>query len=266
MLQLIIFGMLIGVVLGLTGAGGGILAIPALILVLGYNVTDAIPVALMAVAVAATLGAIDGLRKRQVRYRAALLMAGFGMVLAPVGIWISHRLPHDLLITLFSLMMMWVAWRMISQAKSDILLDSSPDYLEQNCMLNPSSGRLRWNAKCAATLAATGSVSGLFSGMLGVGGGFLITPALKQFSNVSMHGIVATSLMVVALISIVTATIAVLSGAHITSDGWLFVVCAAIGLSIGRLSAPHVSARRLQGGFGVVTAIVAAILLWQVAT
>ena len=93
-----LLGTLVGLVLGLTGAGGGVLAVPALMLGLGMSLTDATPVSLVAVGAAASLGAAVGLRNRQVRYRAALLMSGLGILTAPIGVWLAHHLPQTCLL------------------------------------------------------------------------------------------------------------------------------------------------------------------------
>ncbi|MFJ1017246.1 TSUP family transporter, partial [Bordetella bronchiseptica] len=71
-------GILIGLTLGLTGAGGGILAVPALVLGLGMDMPQAAPVALMAVGLAAAVGSAEGLRRGTVRYKAAALMSVVG--------------------------------------------------------------------------------------------------------------------------------------------------------------------------------------------
>ncbi|EED4925191.1 TSUP family transporter [Salmonella enterica subsp. diarizonae] len=72
-------GLIIGVLMGRTGAGGGILAVPALMFVLDLPVTRASPLALVAVSAAAVIGAGMGLKRKETSYRAALLMAGSGM-------------------------------------------------------------------------------------------------------------------------------------------------------------------------------------------
>ena len=78
MWMLILEGLAIGTLLGLTGAGGGILAVPALMASQGWTVAQAAPVGLLAVTLAALVGTVEGLFKRIVRYRAALLWGAFG--------------------------------------------------------------------------------------------------------------------------------------------------------------------------------------------
>src|SRR3546814_10973953 len=67
--------------------------------------------------------------------------------------------------------------------------------------VSKDTGRFIWSLRTVTTLASIGAVSGLFTGMLGVGGGFIIVPALGYFSELRMHSIVATSLLVIALLS-----------------------------------------------------------------
>ena len=109
----LILGVVVGVVLGLTGAGGGILAVPALVNGMGWSVQEATPVALIAVASGAALGAFDGLRKGLVRYKAALVMVIGGIPFTKVGLAVAQRLPPNLLLLLFSGLTLFVVARLV---------------------------------------------------------------------------------------------------------------------------------------------------------
>ena len=85
-------GLIVGIVLALTGAGGGILAVPLLIFGVGLGVAQAAPTGLLAVGMAAALGAGVGLKAGTVRYKAALLIAAVGMLFSPLGIWLANRI------------------------------------------------------------------------------------------------------------------------------------------------------------------------------
>lgn len=259
----IIFGALTGMVMGLTGAGGGILAVPALVLGLGLGMPQAMPVALMAVGFAALLGAVDGLRKGLVRYKAGLLMAAAGSVAAPLGVAIAHSVSPEFLTIVFSMVMLLVSARMLRQGFKADSKQASPVACTKPCMLNPETGRLRWTWKSASILTGVGTVSGLLAGMLGVGGGFVIVPAFKQFSNVSMHGVIATSLLIIALVSVSSVISALGAGVAVPTAGWTFIAAAAGGMLAGRRLAPAIPERGLQIGFGLVTILVAALLLSQ---
>jgi hypothetical protein len=262
MLSTTLYGILIGAVLGLTGAGGGILAVPALVLGLNWTLTDATPVALLAVGLAALLGALDGLRQGLVRWRAALLMAVLGVVASPVGVRIAHALPTALLIVLFAAAMLASSARLVFQSTRANARDENA-VIARNCMLNPETGRLQWNLLCASTLAALGVSSGLLTGMLGVGGGFLLIPAFKQWTGIRMQGIVATSLMVVALVSLGASFSAIASGATIGSTGYVFVGAAMFGMAVGRLGARVIDGKTLQIGFAVLSAVVALFMIFN---
>ncbi|WPO98364.1 sulfite exporter TauE/SafE family protein [Pseudomonas sp. HR96] len=255
------FGLAIGLILGLTGAGGGILAVPALVLGLGWPMTQAAPVALMAVGASAALGAVDGLRQGLVRYRAALLMALLGGAFTPLGLYFAHRLPEDLLMGLFSLVLVLVAMRMHRQARGAQGVAAEHGWQQKNCMLDASTGRLRWTLRCGLTLAAVGSCCGLLTGLLGVGGGFLLVPAFRQLTDIRLHGIVATSLMVIALVSLMAIVGAVRAGVVIPPAGGVFIVASVLGMLAGRIAAPHVPPRALQNGFAGLCLLVAAYLL-----
>jgi uncharacterized membrane protein YfcA len=248
----LILGACVGLVLGLTGAGGGILAIPALTLGLGWSVTEATPIALLAVGGAASIGALHGLRQGLVRYRAASVMAIAGWLTAPVGFYLTGLVPGRGLMLMFGVVMLMVAGRMYLQARRTGEEAPREGVLQKNCMINPATGRLDWNARCSTTLASIGAASGLLTGLLGVGGGFLIVPAFRKFSDVRMHGVVATSLMVVALISLGAVTHLFFRGFTLSGVGLLFTFATFAGMVLGRLVAHKVSGQLLQRLFSAL--------------
>ena len=131
-------------------------------------------------------------------------------------------------------------------------------------MLNPSTGRLTWNARCSMTLVSIGATSGLLTGLLSVGGGFLIVPAFRKFSDVRIHAVVSTSLMVVALVSLGTLGNLMRQGVSLSGDGVLFIAATLAGMIVGRMIAPKVSAQLLQQGFAVLCAAVSVLMFAKV--
>ena len=257
-----LLGMAIGAVMGLTGAGGGILAVPALVFALGWPLADATPVALVAVSGAAALGAIEGLKRGLVRYRAAALMAAVGMPFTPLGVWLASVAPENALLLTFAAAMGLVSVRMLRELHS-AGLGVRHDRLPVN--IDPSTGRVRWTRRTALALGLIGAAAGFLSGLLGVGGGFLIVPALRRFSDITMQGVVATSLAVIALVS---AGAVVAASLHAHPPAWgvagPFALGAAAGMIVGRLGARHLEAAHLQRAFAIVTAVVALGLLVRV--
>ncbi|WAH57048.1 sulfite exporter TauE/SafE family protein [Pseudomonas silvicola] len=262
MMLAFVLGGLIGMVLGLTGAGGGILAVPALVLGLGWPMTQAAPVALLAVGVSAAVGAIDGLRQRIVRWRAALLMALLGTLFTPLGLLVAHRMPERGLMGLFCAVLLVVAWRMFSQSRDRPCAGSGIDHSweQKNCMLNQDTGRLSWTLRCSITLSVVGSCCGFLTGLLGVGGGFLLVPAFRQLTDIRVHGIIATSLMVIALVSGMAILGALHAGVRIPLEGGYFIVASVAGMVIGRVLSPRLPARVLQAGFAALCVGVALYL------
>lgn len=200
-------GALIGAVLAMTGAGGGILAVPLLVMGLQLPMQQAAPTALMVVGLVSASGALLGLRQGIVRYRAALLIGGVGTVIVPLGSHVAAWLPHQLLQAGFAVLMLWLGWRQWQATPED---EMERRYLP--CVVQPLVGRLIWTSACARALVLTGMVSGFFSGLAGVGGGFVIVPSLARYSDLPWRHIQATSLAVIALVSASATTHAIWQG------------------------------------------------------
>lgn len=259
----VLLGIAIGIVMGLTGAGGGILAVPALVMVMGMPLAQAGPVALVAVAAAAALGAAEGLRRGLVRYRAAPWMALAGILATPLGVMLAARSSEAALLAAFAATLLVVAWRMARAPATDV---ASPDG-NLPLRLDPATGRLRWTRWSAAALAAIGAGAGLLTGLLGVGGGFLIVPALRRYSDIPMRGVVATSLAMIALVSAGAVVAATLAGnAPPIAIAGPFAAGALAGMVAGRVLANRLPPAHLQKGFAAVAAAVALLMLYRAAS
>lgn len=262
MTTVLLLGMTVGVILALTGAGGGILAVPLLVFGVGLSMADAGPIGLMAVGLAATLGAIMGLRSGIVRYKAAMLIAGAGIICSPLGLWLARRTPNRPLTVAFALVLLYVAFRVFQQSMTPAAQAKLRDpQREPPCRMNPARGKLDWSAPCARALALSGAIAGVLSGLLGVGGGFVMVPALQRHTDLTTQSIVATSLAVIALVS-ASGVVASAAAGHVQ---WLvalpFSGGALAGMLAGRLVAAKLAGRHLQQGFAVVSALVATALL-----
>ena len=252
-------GVLIGLILGLTGAGGGVLAVPALVAGMGWSMQQAAPVALIAVAGSAALGAIGGLRKGLVRYKAAVVMVLCGLPFTQAGVTVARWLPQKWLLGLFAGVILIVATRLIRQTMLPVQPKSADHALAQ---INPATGRFHWTWSSGFLFAGLGALTGFMTGLLGVGGGFVIVPAMRRYTNVSMHGIVATSLLVIALVGGSGIIVAVANGAQLPMPATLlFAVATALGMGAGRKISPHVSEKTVQRGFAFVLLLAAASLI-----
>ncbi len=252
----VILGAVIGLVLALTGAGGGVLAIPLLVFGLHLPVQQAAPVGLVAVGLAAALGAALGLKEGIVRYRAAALIGAAGMLVAPLGVWLAQHLPNRPLLGAFSLVLLYTAWRLLRKNRVN-----SGSVVRVPCQVSEADHRIAWTLPCARALGGTGLLSGLLSGLLGVGGGFVIVPALTRYTDLDVRSIQVTSLAVIALVSVSGVSAAALHG----SVPWLialpFAGGAAAALLVGRLLASRIDSKRLQQAFAWFTILVAMLML-----
>jgi uncharacterized membrane protein YfcA len=250
-------GLLIGIILALTGAGGGILAVPLLVFGADQSVAAAGPVGLLSVGMAAALGAALGLRARVVRYRAALLIAGVGMVLSPAGLWLAQRIDNRWLTVIFALVLLLVAYRTFQRARKSGEEQDRRGQKEIPCIRDAGSGRFVWTSRCAQVLGLSGAVAGLLSGLLGVGGGFVMVPALQRYTDLAMTSIVATSLAVIALVSVTGVVSSAVAGNMNWGVALPFSAGALAGMVGGRAVAARLAGTHLQLGFAVVSAVVA---------
>lgn len=160
-LRILGIGAVLGLLLGLTGAGGSLVALP-LLLSLHLPLRDAIGVSLGAVALSALIGAIPRARQGQVAWRPVLVLALAGLPSNAVGQWLGRFVPEGVLIVAFCLLVLWSAWRMWRGAG----------------MKREASDQAR-----SLPLLGIGLAVGLLSGLMGVGGGFLVVPGLLWFTR-----------------------------------------------------------------------------------
>ena len=132
------------------------------------------------------------LKAREIDLRAGVVFALGGMFFAPAGTWIGYFIPAPLLLSSFALLMSFVGWRMW-MGKAGTADAVGPCVLRGNGKLGPG---------CYTRLTAAGAAAGVLSGLFGVGGGFIIVPALLYVTGTTNHRAVATSLMVIFLISL----------------------------------------------------------------
>ncbi len=253
----ILLGALVGLVMGLTGAGGGILAVPLLVFGLHLPMAEAGPIGLLAVGLASSLGALAGLRLGIVRYRAALLVAAAGIAASPLGLWLASRLDTRTLSLAFAAVLLWVSYRHLAAANASTSAAPLPPGVPP-CLRDAASGRFRWTTRCAAWLSLAGGMAGMLSGLLGVGGGFVMVPALQRATNLEMQSVVRTSLAIIALISLGGVGAAIGNG-HFRPDAALPFTLGALGgmLAGGKLGS-QLPGRYLKLAFGLVCAAVAA--------
>ncbi|GAB3682354.1 sulfite exporter TauE/SafE family protein [Salinisphaera aquimarina] len=265
----VLFGIIVGLALGLTGGGGSIFAVPLLIYGLDVAPRSAVAVSLAAVAITAAFGAVESHLRGVLEVRAALIFAVAGMLAAPLGVYLGGQVSEAVVVLLFAALMLIVAVRMMLKARrapaESAIVRARPSAqagADPGTVCRYSTdGRLRLNAPCSAALLLVGLVVGVLSGFFGVGGGFLIVPALILITEMGMHRAVATSLLVIALIGLSGVISAVFAGRDID---WaltaLFVVGGLIGMFGGRALARYLAGATLQIVFAVAMIAIAVFI------
>lgn len=201
-------GLIIGLVLGLTGAGGSVFAVPLLLIFAGLPMSEASGIALGAVAASALYGSVNNIRHGRVLWLPALLLGAGGVLGAPAGQHLTTLIPELWLLVGFNLLALTIAVRMYLQAQrspQDAAVVRANPQADTNgngalCRFSPT-GRLQLRLPCIMSLGVSGILVGVLSGMFGVGGGFLIVPLLLGLSQLNMNQAVATSLVIIAAIS-----------------------------------------------------------------
>jgi uncharacterized membrane protein YfcA len=254
-------GVLIGAIMGIMGAGGGILAVPVLVAGLHWSMQQAAPVALVAVAAGAVVGAIDGFKHRLVRYKAAILMAACGIPMTHLGQLWAHALPQHVLMGGFAALMLMVARRFYQQAQHTS--HASDDVLTL-AFISDTTGKFIWTPLTSLVLAGIGLFTGLMTGLLGVGGGFLIVPLMKRFTNLALPGIVATSLFLISMVSTGGVVNAVISGAALPwFETSAFGVAMVSGMLTGRHMSRKLNPQQVQLGFALLLLALSCYMMFK---
>lgn len=236
--------MAVGLSLGLLGGGGSILAVPVLVHVMGIPPNVAVPMSLPIVGCAAAFGAAARWRTGQLRLRLAAPFAvvaiGASFAAARLGLGLPGR-PRMVVFAITMLSAALAMWRRASREGGD------------------PSGPPRPLIQVVPAALAVGTLTGL----VGVGGGFLIVPALTGVLGMPMAQATATSLAVIAL-NCASAGYGYLGHVQLDLQQTALVTAASlVGMVIGTRLAPHIAARTLTRAFAVLLVVLAGFMLWR---
>jgi len=268
-LIIIACGTLVGLALGLTGGGGSNLAVPLLVYAVGMTPSTAIPVSLAAVAIVAAVGATHAIRQALIAWPPTLVFAAGGMLGAPAGLRLAHGIDGQALLMGFACLALMVGssmwWRTRRHPQDAAVVRALPqgDSDGPVCRLNPD-GHLRFTAPCSLVLALTGLVTGLLAGFFGVGGGFIIVPALMSIIRMGIHGAVATSLVVITLTAFTGSAYAIWQGQIVWPVLLPFAASGALAMLAGRRLATRIAGPLLQQGFAGAIILVALSMMIRI--
>ena len=261
----VLAGALIGLSLGALGGGGSVLAVPVLVYALGQSPAQATTGSLVVVGVTSLVGAVAARRAGNVLLARGL---AFGLVAvggAVAGARASAAVPEPVLLAAFAVLMLGIGVLMaVRQWRGRRTLAAQP---QQGARFDDPIITFSPTFACqcprALKVLVTATAVGLLTGFLGVGGGFLVVPALLMALSLPVEYAAGTSLVVIT----VTSTVALLAraGTGIAPD-WGPVVAltaaAALAAAVGARIADRVDARRLSAAF---TALVLAVAAWTAA-
>ncbi len=242
---------LIGISLGIMGAGGSVLTVPIFVYVLGFGAKEAIASSLVVVGVTSLLGALEHRHEGHVRLRVALVFGAFAMVGAYGGARLAGFFSDAAQLILFAAVMLVAAFVMLRDEESGEDEDDAD---------SPGGYAVR---RMVIRLDAPGMAVGVLTGLVGVGGGFLIVPVLVLLADVPMKATVGTSLLVIAMNSA-----AGFAGYLGTVDLQWALVAAFTALAVGGSFAGAYLARFFSGvalkrGFAVFLVLMAVFVLYQ---
>ncbi len=229
MITAISIGIFIGLSLGLLGGGGTVLMTPALVYLGGYPVREAIGMSLAVVGGTSLVGGMFNLHQGRVHLRAASLFSAAGMAGAVPGALLTAHVSPRVILVLFGILMIAIALMMLRRRETKAC---PPEHACQpgRCVL-------------------AGGTVGFLTGFLGVGGGFIIVPALIHFGDLDLRRAIGTSLLVIAVNSLT----GLLGQAGQVQLDWLligmFLGAALAGLAVGRLLADRIPTAQLKQGF-----------------
>jgi uncharacterized membrane protein YfcA len=236
-------GFLIGLSLGALGGGGSILAVPALVYAAGQAPKQATTTSLVLVAMTALIGIVPHWRAGRVRVGPGVLFGLAGIGGSLLGSHWNRGVDQDVLLLAFSGLMLvagWAMWRRGREASAP-----TPRPVGAAVAVTP----LHLDVETVAKVIVAGSVVGLLTGFFGVGGGFVIVPALVLALRFSMPEAVGTSLLVITI----NAVIALYSRLDAGSIDWgtviPFTIASLGGVVAGGRLAGKVDSRRLQRWF-----------------
>lgn len=240
----LVFAALIGITLGLLGGGGSILTVPVFVYALGFDAKQAIAMSLPVVGATSLVGALGHWRAGNVNLRTALTFGSVAMAGSFAGARLAALVSGSTQLTLLAVVMLAAAVSMLraSRRRSAVAGREHPP---------------------VALLSLVGVGVGVLTGLVGIGGGFLIVPALVVLARVPMTQAVGTSLLVIAM----NAAAGFLGYAGQLSIPWdfvaLFTAVAMAGILAGTHLVRFVSQGMLERAFAVLLLAAGGLMLYQ---
>lgn len=239
----------IGITLGLLGSGGSILTVPVLTYLVGQETKVAIAGSLMIVGIISLFSVIPYARQKLVKWRTVVLFGIPGMVGAVVGAWAAHFVSDAMQMLIFSVLLLMASYLMFKPMK---LKDADHEHAERGM----------------SKIMLDGFIVGAVTGLVGVGGGFLIIPALVILGGLSMRLAVGTSLVIITIKSFAgfIGYLDVLDAMQLSVDWniiFIFSLIGVVGGWLGHKISSKVNQAQLKKGFAVFLVLMGAFILYE---
>ncbi len=261
----VVSGVIVGFSLGLIGGGGSILAVPLLLYLVGLSsIPNAAHVALgttaLAVGINAYINSYMHLRKRNVAPKVGTLFAGVGLIGALLGTYLGHITPGESLLFYFAIAMIVLGvymgfFRHAASAGSREEVDR---------VLEAASRCPKLTRRVTTIVASSGFLVGLISGYFGIGGGFLIVPALMFSSGLCIARAIGTSLLSVGTFGVASGLEYAVYGDTLFIISALYVVGGVLGGYAGTGLAVKAPKKTLQRAYGIIIVLVGIYMIFKV--
>lgn len=245
-------GFLIGLSLGALGGGGSILAVPVLVYAAGLDPQEATASSLVLVGAAALVGMHAHWRAGRVRVSTGVAFGLAGIPGSLAGSALNARMNGDVLLLCFSGLILVAAWRMLTGCPSCTRVGEARALAGGGV-----DARVRVDARRVLEVLAVGTGVGFLTGLFGVGGGFVIVPALTLVLGLAMPEAIGTSLLVITLNAATALVPRVADAAIIWSVTIPFTVAAIAGVLVGTRIADRLDPKRSLRYFAALLVAVA---------
>jgi hypothetical protein len=253
-------GFLIGLALGALGGGGSIVAVPALVYVAGQEPAAATTTSLLVVGTAAVVGMVGHARAGRVRFSAGAVVGVTGIGGSLAGSALNRSIDGDLLLLGFGLLVLVAAWRMVTGCPSctrvgeelAVAANGQPEGAQSRVAVR---ARRQVDAAVALRVALVGTAVGFLTGLFGVGGGFVIVPALTLVLGFTMPQAIGTSLLVIVINAATALAVRLGTSGVEWSVAVPFTVAALAGVLAGTTVARRVDAGALVRWFAAALVV-----------
>ncbi len=237
-----LLAVLTGVTLGLLGGGGSILTVPILVYAVGIETKIAVALSLAVVGTTTLFGTFGHLRNKNVDIKVALIFGVFAIPSTFLGAYLSQFVSSSIQLIIFAIIMMLAAIFMFKGKKN----------------LNKKEPQ-----KNNELIILSGFFVGLLTGFIGVGGGFLIVPALILFTGTDMKKAVGTSLFIITINSF----FGFISNLNYVEIPWIFLIqftgCSVVGIFIGVRLVKYISQELLKKSFAIFLILMGLFILFK---